>query len=149
MRRMAVTLLAAGLVFMTLGRPGAFPGKAEGNRLAEEQVEAVTANRGSDEKGAKDWAQKQKARCAKLAAEVRRKDTACVTVECPGFSPDIYEAAMAGKVRLGMDPCLVRIAWGKPDRVKRTVTADKTSERWLYGDRYVDFEDDVVVARQE
>lgn len=57
--------------------------------------------------------------------------------------------ARRGYVQIGMSPRQVRIAWGEPDRVNRTIRPDGNSEQWVYDrgrarSQYVYFRDDVV-----
>lgn len=89
------------------------------------------------------------ARCKDLTGEARHRDPLCVFLDCPGY--DLYtETAAKGKIAIGMNQCMVRIAWGEPDDTTQTVTAAGSTETWLYGDGVVIFDarGEVALIRQ-
>ncbi|MBY0473235.1 hypothetical protein K2Q00_03070 [Patescibacteria group bacterium] len=52
------------------------------------------------------------------------------------------------KVAIGMSPEQARAAWGEPDHVNRTITADGTNEQWVYGSNYIYFDDGILSSIQ-
>lgn len=52
-------------------------------------------------------------------------------------------------VRIGMtDEAVLTEGWGRPDKINRTTTATGVSEQWVYGYKYLYFEDGVLVTIQ-
>ena len=49
-----------------------------------------------------------------------------------GYSEKAISVALEGQVVVGMDPTLVRTAWGEPERVTRTESTLGTHEVWHY-----------------
>lgn len=69
------------------------------------------------------------------------------TPERIALSRRIADAAAHGKVLIGMYAPDCEKAWGKPEKVNRTTTANGVSEWWWYADgRGLHFENRVVVA---
>lgn len=69
------------------------------------------------------------------------------------YKNTIWRDAIArGRISIGMPAELVRLVWGAPDDINRTVTRSSAREQWVYGDSgsrsYVYIEDDEVVAIQ-
>lgn len=65
------------------------------------------------------------------------------------WSRDYCDAIVKHKVLTGMDTEQVRIAWGKPEHINRTVIPGHTSEQWVYGDTYLYFDDGVLTSWQD
>lgn len=64
---------------------------------------------------------------------------------------ELDRIANTGSVSPGMSPRQVRLAWGEPDRVNRTVRNTGVSEQWVYRRgrgpaQYVHFEDRKVTS---
>ncbi len=60
------------------------------------------------------------------------------------------DAAAHGKVLIGMSAAYCQQAWGKPEKVDRTTTANKVSEWWWYaGGRALHLENGFVVTIHE
>ena len=69
------------------------------------------------------------------------------------YKDTIWRDAIArGRIAIGMPADLVRLVWGVPDDINRTVTARGTREQWVYGDigqrSYVYLDDGEVTAIQ-
>lgn len=56
------------------------------------------------------------------------------------ISPEDYGLILRGGYRIGFTPAAVRASLGDPDRVRKTITADGTSEVWIYGNSRLYFE---------
>jgi len=70
------------------------------------------------------------------------------------LNPARAEIVKAGKIRTGMTKDEVRLSWGPPYTVNRTVTTGSTHEQWVYGDEYnsktyLYFDDGVLTAWQD
>jgi hypothetical protein len=51
-----------------------------------------------------------------------------------GWSPELVDAILAGKVAIGMTPAMVTEALGEPDHINVTVSEyDGRTEQWVYG----------------
>lgn len=48
------------------------------------------------------------------------------------WAADITRSVLERKIQIGMTDAQVRMAWGDPERIYETVTADSTSEQWTY-----------------
>ncbi len=57
------------------------------------------------------------------------------------------------KIRIGMNKDEVRLSWGKPRDINRTVTIYGTSEQWIYGSlnyaNYLYFDDSILTSWQD
>jgi hypothetical protein len=61
-------------------------------------------------------------------------------VRAQGWSADVTRFVLERKIQIGMTDAQVRMAWGDPEGIHETVTADSKSEQWTYsGARYVYF----------
>jgi hypothetical protein len=49
-----------------------------------------------------------------------------------GWRRDYVDLIMAGRVAIGMNAEMVRIGWGEPQSITRTVLASGTHEQWVY-----------------
>jgi hypothetical protein len=69
-------------------------------------------------------------------------------------SPSKAEVIKAGNIRTGMTKDEVRLSWGRPYTVNRTVTSSSAHEQWVYGDEYnpktyLYFDDGILTAWQD
>lgn len=53
------------------------------------------------------------------------------------------------KIWIGMTKEMLKLSWGTPDDINRTVTSYKVSEQWVYGTQYVYIDDGIVTAWQD
>ena len=90
-----------------------------------------------------DPAAKQE-RQAKAAEAARLKQIRSKT-----WPAHIEKAAIDRKVLIGMTAEQVTSAWGKPNRINRTVGVWGRHEQWIYGGTYLYFENDVLTSYQE
>jgi hypothetical protein len=66
-----------------------------------------------------------------------------------GWGRANVDAVLEGKIHIGMTAEMVRLAWGDPRSVNRTVTSAGTHEQWVYGSGYyVYFNGGLVTAIQ-
>lgn len=54
-----------------------------------------------------------------------------------GWPASIVDDVMAGRISIGMTPRMVRAAWGNPETINTTITANGRDEQWVYGDDFV------------
>jgi hypothetical protein len=59
------------------------------------------------------------------------------------------DAIVKRKVMAGMNPEQVRAAWGRPERINRTVVPGHTTEQWVYGETYLYFDDGLLTSWQD
>ena len=52
-----------------------------------------------------------------------------------GWTEDMQELILTGKVEIGMTTHMVFYAWGRPDRVKQTKESEENAEMWVYEKR--------------
>jgi len=63
-----------------------------------------------------------------------------------------WKALLAGRVWIGMTGTQVMVAWGRPARVTRTITASEVREQWVYeggvfdGTRFLYFRNGVLTS---
>ena len=67
---------------------------------------------------------------------------------------ELDRVARRGYVQIGMSPRQVRMAWGAPDRVNRTIGEGGNSEQWVYDrgrsrNQYVYLRDGIVSSISE
>lgn len=53
------------------------------------------------------------------------------------------------KIWIGMTKDMLKLSWGSPDDINRTVTSYTVHEQWVYGDVYVYVEDGIVTSWQD
>lgn len=59
------------------------------------------------------------------------------------------QAVIEGKVFIGMTTEQAMMAWGRPERVKQTISASSVSEQWIYGtERYLRFQNGKLTTIQ-
>ena len=83
------------------------------------------------------------AKQAAIKREERRKSILAKYGEYYG------SAILQGNVIIGMTTEQCREAWGHPRRINRTTTAYGVSEQWVYGYRYLYFENGKLTAIQD
>ena len=59
------------------------------------------------------------------------------------------ESSFGTKACLGMTKGEVASVWGQPSTVNRTVIENKSSEQWVYGDRLLYFDGDLLTGFQD
>lgn len=66
--------------------------------------------------------------------EAARDSAHTAEVRAKRWPSRITKAVLAGNVKVGMTAEMVRLSWGDPETVNRTVTAQGASEQWVYAD---------------
>lgn len=66
-----------------------------------------------------------------------------------GWTEDMQELILTGKVEIGMTTHMVFYAWGRPDRVKQITESEENAEMWVYEKRtpkiqYLLFKDGIL-----
>ena len=93
---------------------------------------------------------KAEAEAAKREAERKAKMKPIEKIMAKfGCSQEIAEVINKKQVRIGMTTDMVRYAWGRPERVNRTVGSYGVHEQWVYGRTYLYFEDGVMTSFQD
>jgi hypothetical protein len=65
------------------------------------------------------------------------------------LSPEQREQVRAGQIWIGAEAAVAEVAWGRPTRVNRTLTAAGTREQSIYGDRqYIYVDNGIITAIQ-
>lgn len=65
------------------------------------------------------------------------------------WPPEFAQAIKDRKVRLGMSADQIALAWGKPEKVNRTVSTNGVREQWVYGrSQYLYLEDGKLTTFQ-
>ena len=72
-----------------------------------------------------------------------------ITREAQQEKERLTTAAQEHKIAFGMSAELVRKAWGKPQHINKTVTANRVEEQWVYGEQYVYISNGKVSAWQD
>lgn len=62
---------------------------------------------------------------------------------------DIQRAIQEERIKIGMTREQAVLAWGKPQDINRTVTANHTREQWIYNDVYVYFNNGILTGWQD
>ena len=105
------------------------------------------------QKGLKDQEaarKKAEAEAAKREAERKAKMKPIERImEKYGCSEEIATMIHKGEVRIGMTTEQCRAAWGRPERVNRSVGSYGVHEQWVYGRTYLYFEDGVMTSFQD
>jgi len=60
----------------------------------------------------------------------------------------IQRAISARQVMIGMTAMQCLQSWGRPDDINRTITANGRHEQWVYGSKYLYFDDGVLTTIQ-
>jgi hypothetical protein len=103
-----------------------------------QEAEAAARVRAAEKKKAAEEAAYTKTPGGKVWAKHREWDR------------DTCETIAKRQVHVGMTAEQVRLAWGKPEHVNSTVTANRRSEQWVYhSQQYVYFEDDIMTSLQQ
>ena len=91
---------------------------------------------------------RQAAAAAKAAVDAARA-AHVEKVRLKKWPQDIEKAVLDGKVKIGMTDEQVSLAWGKPNKVNRTIASWGTHEQWVYGNTFLYFENGILTALQD
>ena len=67
----------------------------------------------------------------------------------PAWDRELCGLVAERKIRLGMTREQARAAWGRPERVNRTVFPNRVHEQWVYGSNYLYFVNDILESWQD
>jgi len=86
-----------------------------------------------------------------VSKSVQRAELIKASPYAEHWSEQEKELMIEGKVQLGMSENQVRIAWGPPRDINRSVGAWGSHEQWVYNDfgPYLYFENGVLTSRQD
>jgi hypothetical protein len=70
-------------------------------------------------------------------------------VRAKGWPASITKAVIARQIKFGMSREQVRMSWGDPEDIHRTVIPGHVSEQWIYGRQYVYFTNGTVSGWQD
>ena len=62
---------------------------------------------------------------------------------------NVQNIIRAGKIILGMNKDAVKLSWGEPDDINRTVFPGNVHEQWVYPGRYLYFENGILTSFQD
>lgn len=93
-------------------------------------------------------AERVRARRAEEQRLQRVRREARIRMQEWGWSESDIALIEAKKIRIGMTPEMVRMAWGNPRSVNETINAMGKHEQWVYRSSYVYFDDGVVTSIQ-
>jgi hypothetical protein len=112
--------------------------------VSYEQVEKDRQDRGQIEK------EQQTAKTrAEAAAAAKQNADRIQQIKAKRWPAHIEQAVLKGHIMIGMSEEQVRMAWGRPDKINRTVTINRTSEQWMYGSsNYLYFDNGVLTSYQ-
>ena len=139
---------------------------ADNVRKADALARANTELRASARRLAFEDEQRQSTALAEAAARLRaaadaeaekreRAETAkaekerAAKIRAKGWPAAITKAVISRHIQFGMSREQVRLSWGEPDDIHRTVIPGRVSEQWVYGRQYVYFTDGAVSAWQD
>ena len=81
---------------------------------------------------------------AKAAASAR-----VAAIRTKHWPPAITNLVLQKKIQTGMTAEMVRLSWGNPEKINRTITATRQTEQLVYGSSYVYLTNGVVTAIQD
>lgn len=94
----------------------------------------------------------QQQRAEQRARELEQK-TVVLSAVYPAWSLSTCQLVAAGRIGLGMTTDMVRISWGPPRDINRSVGAWGVHEQWVYGSypyaQYLYFENGVLTSWQD
>ena len=67
----------------------------------------------------------------------------------PDWPEEIWDLIKKGKIRLGMTKEQVRLSWGQPNDINRSVGPWGIHEQWVYGSQYLYFENGILTSWQD
>jgi len=72
----------------------------------------------------------------------------------PKLAPEIKNALLEGKFFIGMDKEQIKVLFGEPENINRTVTKNVVSEQWIYGnlgygEKYLYFKNGILESWQD
>lgn len=86
---------------------------------------------------------------AKAAAAAKQNADRIRQIKAKRWPAHIEQAVLKGHILIGMSEEQVRMAWGRPDKINRTVTINRTTEQWIYGSStYLYFDNGVLTSHQ-
>lgn len=62
---------------------------------------------------------------------------------------EFKDSVLRESIRIGMNREEVKLTWGKPNDINRTVTQSVTHEQWVYGSKYLYFDNGILTSWQD
>jgi hypothetical protein len=124
--------------------PGPEPQKYR-DCLAERYKFADELKSAERQREAGEKAERQLAVARQKAAEGKR----IANIRAKKWPANIEKAIIDNKILLGMTDEQVRMAWGKPETINRSVGSWGIHEQWAYGSTYLYFENELLKNYQE
>ena len=94
-------------------------------------------------------AEKQRINAEKQRA-VKAQNDRIALIKAKKLPPQIEKAILDRKVQVGMTDEQVKLSWGNPGKINRTVTVNHVSEQWVYGSStYLYFDNGVLTSLQD
>jgi hypothetical protein len=83
------------------------------------------------------------------AVAAKRAASRANEIKAKKWPADIEKAVIDRKIRIGMTDEQVRMAWGKPETINRSVGSWGTHEQWVYGRTYLYLENGFLKSYQD
>jgi hypothetical protein len=94
-------------------------------------------------------AEKQRINAEKQKA-IKAQNDRIALIKAKKLPPQIEKAILDRKVQIGMTDEQVKLSWGNPGKINRTVTVNHVSEQWVYGSStYLYFDNGVLTSFQD
>lgn len=93
-------------------------------------------------------AEKQRINTEKQKA-VKAQNDRIALIKAKKLPPQIEKAILDRKVQIGMTDEQVKLSWGNPRTINRTVMVNHVSEQWVYGSTYLYFDNGVLTSWQD
>ena len=88
-------------------------------------------------------------KCKKQKA-IKAQNDRIALIKAKKFSPQIEKAILDREVQIGMTDEQVKLSWGNPGKINRTVTVNHVREQWVYGSStYLYFDNGVLTSFQD
>jgi hypothetical protein len=142
-----------------IGRVAPAPGGVDVNALSKVvlTVRELTMQEAGDRErrkqeqaaGVADAKRAQAARVAEAKRAQEREAQRQAAIRAHAWPEHIKTAAIERRVLIGMTAEQATLAWGKPNRVNRTVGRWGVHEQWIYGSTYLYFDNDRLTSFQD
>ena len=132
----------------SIGRVAPAPGGVDVNALSKVvlTVRELTTQEAVDRERRK---QEQSASVAEAKRAQEREAQRQAAIRAHAWPEHIKTAAIERRVLIGMTAEQATLAWGKPNRVNRTVGSWGVHEQWIYGSTYLYFDNDKLTSYQD
>jgi hypothetical protein len=94
---------------------------------------------------------KQAAESKRKAIQLRQQELAQDRIKKikSVYPEEIAQKIISRKIWIGMTSKMAVLSIGSPEKINRTVTGNGTNEQWVYGSRYLYFDNGILTAYQD